>query len=128
MIEKTDHTALATAATMAAASPLLGDFAVIAVAAVFGAFVAASRLVEPSRLATAWFIFRSVSITTFSAGAAAQALGSEWFAQKTGMTFGHSVEILAFIAFWIAVIGDGWFKLKDRLLSRIERWLHAGTH
>lgn len=121
MIEKTDPTAIATAGVLAAASPLLGDMSIIAVAAVFGAFVAASRLSQASRWTTAWFIFRSVSITTFSAGAVAKLLDSG----VMGFRVEHSFYALAFIAFWMAVVGDGWFHLKDRALARVERWLNA---
>ena len=114
MIDKTDNTAAALAIILAAVSPLLGDFAIIACAAVFGAFVAATRLKQPSKWLTAAFIFRSVSITTFSAGAVAKLLD----AGIAGYRLEYSFQTLAFLAFWIALVGDGWFKVKDALLSR----------
>jgi len=106
---------------------MLGDMAIIAVASVFGAFVAASRLSQPSRVTTMLFIFRAVAIATFSTGAAAKALASTWFETKTGVSIEHSFYGLAFLAFWIAAIGDGWFAIKDAVMSRLERFFHAGS-
>lgn len=120
MIERTDPAAVTTALALTAASPLLGDFSVIAVAAVAGAFVSASRLRDSSKVKTALVIVRSVLITTFSAGIVAKFLDSGIW----GIRLEHSVEALAFVAFWMAVIGDGWFKVKDKLLAR---WLNADS-
>lgn len=121
MIDKIDPTAAATAITLGTLGALLGEFSIIAVPAVIGAFVAASRLNEPSRIKTAWFIFRSVAITTFSAGAVAKTLDSG----VMGFRIEHSFYGLAFIAFWMAVVGDGWFKVKDAALNRLTRWVRA---
>lgn len=128
MLDKADHTAVLTAATVATTAPLvLGDYAVIATAAVFGAAVAATRLSEASRAKTAWFIFRSVSITTFSAGLTAKFLASKWLSDRTGFSLEHSFDALAFVAFWMAVVGDGWFKVKDAIFSRLMRKIDAGS-
>lgn len=117
MIDKTTGTALATATTVSAVGSLFGELSIIIVASVFGAAVAASRLNGLSKAATVRFMFRSVSITTFSAGMLAQFLQSDWFSAKTGVKLVDSYYFLAFLSFWVAVVGDGWFKVKDSALT-----------
>lgn len=105
-------TTLATA-SIAAASPALGDYGVILLAALLGAAVSLSRLELGGRRDALRYLFRAVSISAvLSSGAAA------WLSSVLAL---DASLLLAPVAFLIAVVGDGWFAVRDRLLSMIGR-------
>lgn len=112
MLQKPDQTAVATA-IIGTSSAVAGQYALIILAALFGALVSLSRESSETKLRSGWFIFRSVSIATFTAVPAAGLLSA-----KLG-TPAH--DLFACVAFLIAFVGDGWFKIRDWLLLRAKK-------
>lgn len=111
MVTKPESIAAATAA--AATAPLLGDYAVIALAGLLGALVALSK-VEPStsrrRYDGALFIFRSVAL----------AVAFTWVAATFASSYlGYDVAHWIFpVAFFIGWVGDGWIGVRDWFVRR----------
>lgn len=108
-----DPQATLTALLMASASPILGKYALIMLAAVFGALVALSRTPQSSRWEGIKQIFRSVCFATALASLAATIL-----ARYLDVP---AYELLSPAAFLIAVIGDQWFMIKDKLIALATR-------
>ncbi len=120
MFVKLDNSAAAMAlkAAVAAIGPFCGEYALIVIAALGGSLVALSRAeLDQSRRRSqsVTFIFRSVMIASFSTGAAAS-----WISAVTG-TGVEWYRLVAFVAFFIALVGDDWFRVKDLLISRWTR-------
>lgn len=116
MAVKHDSAAVVSAASVAAASPVFGEFAIIVLAALFGSLVALSRDKrggERRRYHAANFIFRGVCIASFTSGAAAS-----WLSGVSGVEL---YRLLAPAAFLIAVVGDDWFTVKDWVLERLAK-------
>jgi hypothetical protein len=112
-MSRTDSTTTVASAGIAATSPLLGDYGVILLAAVLGAAVALSRMQVASRRDALLFLFRAVAISSMLAGVA-----SAWLSAQIGADAGG---LLAPVAFVMAVIGDGWFRVRDWLIDRLTR-------
>lgn len=107
------------AAAVLASAPVLGDYVVIVLFALFGAFVNVSRRndIMDAPMAGLITMARAVLISaTFSW------LATMWLATRIDIP---AVYILAPVAFAIAFIGDDWFRIKDVALdwlaSRIKR-------
>lgn len=108
---KVDTGSAVAGATLAASSAaIFGQYSLIAVAAVLGAFVSVSR----AGLASWWgsislflrSVFIAVLFTTF-----VSKLVAEW----TGYEVADLIWIVAGL---IALIGDDWFRLKDAAINR----------
>lgn len=108
-----DPQATLTALLMASASPILGKYALIMLAAIFGSLVALSRTPQSSRWEGIKQIFRSVCFAT-----ALTSLGATVLARYLNVP---AYELLSPVAFIIAVIGDQFFDLKDKLIARYVR-------
>lgn len=108
-----DPQATLTALLMASASPILGKYALIMLAAIFGALVALSRTPQSSRWEGIKQIFRSVCFAT-----ALTSLGATVLARYLNVP---AYELLSPVAFIIAVIGDQWFSIKDKLVALATR-------
>jgi len=103
------------AAAVLASAPVLGDYVVIVMFAIFGAFVSVSRRVDivNAPIHGAITMTRAVLISaTFSW------LAAIWLAARIDLP---AVYILAPVAFGIAFVGDDWFRIKDIALD----WLAA---
>ena len=108
-----DPQASLTALLMASASPLLAQYALILVAAVFGALVALSRADSPKGGQAIAFMFRAVCFSVFATGAIAS-----WLAPHVGL---EVYQLISVVSFAIAVIGDGFFVAKDRFIAYLQK-------
>lgn len=111
MTGKVDVTSAVAGAGLAASSAaIFGEYSLIAVAAVLGAFVAVSR----SGLGTWWLsislFLRSVFIAILSAAFAAKII-AKWTGYEVA-------DLLFVVSGGIALGGDDWFKLKDAAVNR----------
>lgn len=115
MPQQSDQTAVATA-VIGTSAVVVGQYALIILAALFGAFVALSREDTETRSHGAAFIFRAVSISTFTSLFLAGLAYNKWpwLAQMPA----HAVLML--VAFWVAFVGDGWFRVKDWAIERLR--------
>ncbi len=102
-----------TALLMAASSPLFGKYAIILIAALFGGLVALSRMKGFTKQDGALFIFRSVGFATALTSLAAYMLNNRYQIPEGDMLFP--------LAFCIALVGDGWFGIKDKLIELATR-------
>lgn len=113
-VDRTAEVAASIAAgTVVVTAPVLGDYAVIVLFAIFGAFVNVSRQLVPgdSPKLAIFAMARGVLISaTFTW------LASLWFSGRMSMPL---ALLLAPVAFAIAFIGDDWFRLKDLAIERI---------
>lgn len=98
-------------------SVIAGQYALIVLAALFGALVALSREGQTSAQSGAAFIFRAVSISAFTTMFATGWLYTRY--PELSALPAHSVIMAA--AFLIAMVGDGWFRIKDWLLQKIGK-------
>lgn len=117
-VDRTAELAASLAAgAVVAASPVIGDYVVIVLAAIGGAFVnvSRSRTNGDSHLENLYAMARGVMIS-----AAFAWLASLWLATHADLPFSY---ILAPTAFLIAFIGDDWFRAKDIALD----WLASRT-
>jgi hypothetical protein len=101
------------AGIIGASSTVAGQYALIVLAALFGAFVALSRESKLGTINGASFIFRAVSISTFTA-----MLASTYLATKVDVPIN---TLLLPVAFLIAFVGDGWFKIRDWLVQKARK-------
>lgn len=117
MMPKADETTAIASAVIATSAPLTGQYAGIVIAALFGALVALSRVQQPTRMNSALFIFRSVVIASFMTG-----IASRIVAHYAGV---QAAELTIPLAFLIAFVGDGWFRIKDAAIraasSRVSK-------
>lgn len=108
-----EFAATAAAGAVVASAPMLGDYAVIILFAVFGAFVNVSRQRVPGDAPVLAIVAmaRGVLISaTFSW------LASMWLSGHVSMPLAW---LLAPVAFLLAFVGDDWFRLKDLALEWI---------
>jgi hypothetical protein len=112
MLQRHDQAALS-AAGIVSASPLFGEYAIIVLAALFGALVALSKEWKTPRISAALFVFRAVSIST-----ALSSVAAAYVAEKLGKP---ANELLIPVAFSLAMIGDGWFKVRDWMLTKVKK-------
>jgi hypothetical protein len=108
-----DPSASVTALLMASASPLLAQYALILVAAIFGALVALSRADSPKGSQAIGFMFRAVCFSVFLTGACAS-----WLAPHVGL---EVYQLISVVSFGIAVVGDGFFAAKERFIAFLQK-------
>lgn len=109
----------------AAAGPVLNKYALILLAAFFGAMVTLSRMPQASWWGAVKQIFRSVCFATFLTG-----FGAYLIALILKTFFKLQVEAEEFIfplAFLIAWVGDDLFRLRESGLKRAESHIRGKT-
>lgn len=116
MEPKTSAAAAATALPVVAAYPVLGEYMVIVLGALFGAFVALSRL-PPVEGRGRWFAARFVLSGIAFASVLTGGLAS-WLSARTGVEF---YRLLAPVAFFIAWLGDDWSRMKEMVFDRFGK-------
>lgn len=104
-----------TTMTVAAASPLLGAYATISLAATFGALWTISRADLPRGLIGYWLaakmFFRAVTLAIVFSSLAAHYVSS-WL--------DHPVhDFLGPVSFFIAWVGDRWIDFRDRAFKAL---------
>lgn len=115
-VDRTAELAASVAAgAVVAASPVIGDYVVIVLAAIGGAFVnvSKSRTDDESPLKALITMLRGVVISATFAW-----LASHWMASRIDLPF---TLILAPTAFLIAFVGDDWFRLRELALEWVAR-------
>lgn len=113
-----DDTSIAgpmTTMTVVAASPLLGNYATIGLAATFGALWTISRSDLPTGISGLWtaarMFFRSVTLAVVFAGLTAHYV-SDWLH--------HPVhDFLGPVSFFIAWVGDRWIEFRDKSIKAV---------
>lgn len=108
-----DPHATLTALLMASASPLLGQYAVILLAAIFGGLVALSWVGNITKREGAWFMFRSVAFAT-----ALTSISAELLSRRFNVP---AAEFLFPASFLIASVGDKWKSLRDWGIELVQR-------
>lgn len=110
---KPDPTIVLAAGAVTSLSPFFGNYSMIILAALFGGFVALSKEERTTREASAMFLFRAVTISTVMT-----ALAASYVADKTGQPIS---SLMIPVAFSLAMVGDGWFKVRDWLLAKAKK-------
>lgn len=116
MLEKADPAASGTAILAAAASPLFGEYAIIVLAAVLGAFCAVTQM-KLSHWQSALFVLRCIATSAALTSLFAHLLAPVVTAAMAKMLPDYvalPVEQWIFpVAFVIAVLGDRWGTIWD---------------
>lgn len=116
MLSTKDQSAAADAAAvvLTGASPLAGDYMLIAMGAIFGAWVLACRTTTATRLEVAQVMGRAIGVSMLFTLAVAKAMEPK--AQALGMPL---ELILTPLAGFMAIIADDLLNMKDKILPKI---------
>lgn len=107
-----------TAAVMAAAAPLAGQYAVIVFAAIGGSLCALSMAKTTTRVDGAKLLMRVVLTATALTGAIAWLLEA-----KAGLP---ASKAIAPVAFFIGMFGDRWGEIREAVVNRLLSFIGGG--